>query len=85
MRYWRLTRLALHLLVGLGKVALLFPLLSAAGRERRVQRWSRQLVAICGVSMRFDQSLQAAPVSPALIICNHISWLDIFVINTLHT
>ena len=83
MRYWRLTRLALHLLVGLGKVALLFPLLSAAGRERRVQRWSRQLVAICGVSMRFDQSLQAAPVSPALIICNHISWLDIFVINTL--
>jgi 1-acyl-sn-glycerol-3-phosphate acyltransferase len=85
MRYWRLTRLALHLLVGLGKVAFLFPLLSAAERERRVQRWSRQLVAICGVSMRFDQSLQAAPVSPALIICNHISWLDIFVINTLHT
>lgn len=85
MRYWRLTRLALHLLIGLGKVALLFPFLGAAGREQRVQRWSRQLVGICGVRMRFDQTQQAAPVSPALIICNHISWLDIFVINTLHS
>lgn len=52
MKYWRLTRLVVHLLVGLGKVALLFPFLSAAGRELRVQRWSRQLVAICGVTMR---------------------------------
>jgi len=85
MRYWRLTRLVLHLLIGLGKVALLFPFLGAAGREQRVQRWSRQLVGICGVRIRFDQTQQAAPVSPALIICNHISWLDIFVINTLHS
>ena len=85
MKYWRLTRLVVHLLVGLGKVALLFPFLSAAGRERRVQRWSRQLVTICGVTMRFDETLQSTPASPALIICNHISWLDIFVINTLHS
>lgn len=79
-----LARLAVHLAVGLAKVALLFPLLGAEARERRVQRWSRQLVAICGVSMRFDDSRQAQAASPALIVCNHISWLDIFVINTLH-
>lgn len=79
-----LARLAIHLLVGLAKVALLFPLLGAAARERRVQRWSRQLVAICGVKMSFDTRLQPQPASPALIVCNHISWLDIFVINTLH-
>ena len=85
MKYWGLARLVLHLLVGLGKVALLFPFLGAVGRERRVQRWSRQLVTICGVRMRFDEALQSMPASPALIICNHISWLDIFVINTLHS
>ena len=79
-----LARLAVHLVVGLLKVALLFPFLGAEGRDRRVQRWSRQLVTICGVRMRFDESLQRSPASPALIICNHISWLDIFVINTLH-
>lgn len=79
-----LARLAVHLAVGLAKVALLFPFLGSDGRERRVQRWSRQLVAICGVAMRFDESRQTRPGSPALIVCNHISWLDIFVINTLH-
>lgn len=82
--FFGLVRVAVHLFVGLAKVALLFPFLGAAARERRIQRWSRQLVAICGVRMRVDASRQAEPASPALIICNHISWLDIFVINTLH-
>lgn len=84
MPIFSLARLALHLFVGLWKVAALFPFLGAAGREQRIQRWSRQLVAICGVSVKVDDSLQATPVSPALVICNHISWLDIFVINSLH-
>ena len=84
MPVFSLARLALHLLVGLTKVAILFPFLGAAGRERRIQRWSRQLVAICGVTMSLDASAQREAVSPALIVCNHISWLDIFVINTIH-
>ena len=84
MPVWGLARLAWHLMVGLLKVALLFPFLSDLGRERRVQRWSRQLVAICGVSFSVNDHAQREPVSPALIVCNHISWLDIFVINTIH-
>lgn len=84
MPWFGLARLAVHLVVGLCKVALLFPLLDTAGRERRVQRWSRQLVEICGIKMMFDHSRQMTPASPAMIVCNHISWLDIFVINTLH-
>lgn len=84
MPLFSLARLALHLFVGLWKVGVLFPFLGAAARERRVQRWSKQLVAICGVAVKVDDSLLAAPVSPALIICNHISWLDIFVINSVH-
>ncbi len=84
MPWFGLARLAVHLAVGLWKVAVLFPLLDAAARERRIQRWSRQLVAICGIKMMFDHTRQMTPASPGLIICNHISWLDIFVINTLH-
>ncbi len=84
MPVFSLARLALHLFVGLWKVAVLFPFLGAAAREQRIQRWSKQLVAICGVTVKVDASQQAAPVSPALVICNHISWLDIFVINSLH-
>jgi 1-acyl-sn-glycerol-3-phosphate acyltransferase len=81
---FRLLRLAMHLCVGLIKCGLLFPFLDHAGRERRIQRWSAQLIAICGVSLQVSHTAQAEPVSPALIICNHISWLDIFVINSVH-
>ncbi len=83
MPWFGLARLVVHLAVGLWKVAVLFPLLDAEARDRRVQRWSRQLVGICGVKMMFDHTRQMTPASPALVICNHISWLDIFVINTL--
>jgi 1-acyl-sn-glycerol-3-phosphate acyltransferase len=79
-----LARLAVHLAVGLCKAALLFPWLDGAGRDRRIQRWSQQLVRICGLTLQIDHTLQQQPASPALIICNHISWLDIFVINTIH-
>ena len=81
---FRLLRLAIHLCVGLIKCGLLFPFLDHAGRERRIQRWSAQLIAICGVSLQVNHTAQAEPVSPALIICNRISWLDIFVINSVH-
>ena len=81
---FRLLRLAIHLCVGLIKCGLLFPFLDHAGRERRIQRWSAQLIAICDVSLQVNHTAQAEPVSPALIICNHISWLDIFVINSVH-
>ena len=81
---FRWLRLAIHLCVGLIKCGLLFPFLDHAGRERRIQRWSAQLIAICGVSLQVNHTAQAEPVSPALIICNHISWLDIFVINSVH-
>ncbi len=82
--YFSLARLGWHLAVGLGICALQFPLLGEAGRNRRIQRWSRQLIAICGVTLVVNEDLQAEPVSPALIVSNHISWLDIFVINSVH-
>ena len=84
MPVYPLARLGVHLFVGLWKTAVIFPWLNDQGRERRIQRWSHQLVKICGIQMSFDATQQAEPVSPALIICNHISWLDIFVINTIH-
>jgi 1-acyl-sn-glycerol-3-phosphate acyltransferase len=79
-----LLRLAVHLAVGLVKCGLLFPFLDHAGKERRIQKWSAQLIAICGVTLQLNNVAKAEPASPALIICNHISWLDIFVINSVH-
>lgn len=79
---WRLVRLVLHLLQGLATCALVFPWAGAALRERLIRRWSARLLGICQVRVERDEG--AAPLSHALIVSNHISWLDIFVINSVH-
>jgi len=79
---WRLARLVFHLLRGLATCALVFPWAGARLRERLVRRWSAHLLAICRV--RVEHMPGATPLQHALIVSNHISWLDIFVINALH-
>lgn len=75
--HFRLARAALHLLYGAATVALLFPLLDEARRRRLKRRWSRQLVACLGVAL--DPPDGPEPVG--MLVANHISFLDIFVIN----
>ncbi len=79
---FRLTRVIFHLCVGLAACALYFPWAGKARRDRYVQRWSRVLLAICGVSVL--QTPGAPALEHAMIVANHVSWLDIFVINALH-
>jgi 1-acyl-sn-glycerol-3-phosphate acyltransferase len=78
----RLARVMLHLAAGLVQGALVFPWASRARRERAIGRWSRQLLAMCGVSVG-DTGGEMA-LAHAMIVANHVSWLDIFVINALH-
>jgi 1-acyl-sn-glycerol-3-phosphate acyltransferase len=80
---WRLALLVLHLLQGLATCALVFPWTGAPLRERLVRRWSARLLRICRVEVERQQAGHA-PLQHALIVSNHISWLDIFVINALH-
>ena len=84
MIVWHYVRVTLHLLAGLMTCAFLFPLCAQASREKLVQRWSRQLLGICTVDVRFIDQSDGKHAERALIVSNHISWLDIFVINTLH-
>jgi 1-acyl-sn-glycerol-3-phosphate acyltransferase len=79
---WRLARLVFHLLRGLATCALVFPWARVTMRERLVRRWSARLLTICRVQV--ERQPGAEPLRHALIVSNHISWLDIFVINSLH-
>jgi 1-acyl-sn-glycerol-3-phosphate acyltransferase len=77
---WRLARVGLHLGYGLATAALAYPLVGRPAQLRLKQRWSRQLLGMLGVRLRAD----ARPLpAPALLVANHVSWLDIFVINAL--
>jgi 1-acyl-sn-glycerol-3-phosphate acyltransferase len=78
----RLLRVFLHLVIGLAICALVFPWAGAARRDEAIRRWSRRLLGICGVSVETRGEVFA--LAHALVVANHVSWLDIFVINSLH-
>src|SRR5262249_8152105 len=80
LRVLRLARLALHLLRGLAVAAFIFPWIPKPRRDARKRRWSRKLLAILSVSVR-ERNAPAKLPERCLLVLNHISWVDIFVIN----
>jgi 1-acyl-sn-glycerol-3-phosphate acyltransferase len=75
---WRLVRIAAHLVYALGLMALRFHRLDAAGREQQVRWWSGRLLQVAGLALQVHG--QPRP-GGALLIANHVSWLDIAVIH----
>lgn len=77
----RLTRLALHLLQGMLTIATLFPFYSPAHRGTAVKRWSKSLLDMLGVALHVHGDPPRAHAQPAMLVANHVSWLDIYAIN----
>lgn len=84
MAAYRLLRVAAHLLRGLLTCALVFPFADADVRRGHVKRWSARLLVLCRVEVRILHERGAPDAPRALIVSNHVSWLDIFVINAMH-
>ncbi len=80
-RLFRLTRLALHLARAVAIVAVWFPFCDDAKRMDWVRRWTARLLAILAVRLKVSGAPPIAGVVPAMIVANHVSWLDIFAIN----
>jgi 1-acyl-sn-glycerol-3-phosphate acyltransferase len=80
---FKLLRVFMHLFAGMATCAFVFPLTNQAGRERRIKKWSVKLLGICGVRVEIVHAVPSALPSRALIVANHVSWLDIFVVNAL--
>lgn len=77
--FWKILRGLAHVLRGLWIITRHFPRLGREAREQRVQVWSLQFLALWGIHLQ----VLGQPVrgGPALIVANHISWLDILVIH----
>ena len=77
-RSYRLFRLGLHLLQAIFFAGVLFPIVSARQRDWLISYWSWQLLRVLGVHIQSGRP----PVFPegALLVSNHISWLDIYLI-----
>ena len=78
-----LVRVGLHLMRGMLTALCIFPLSDANARDRRIQSWSAKLLTICGIRVAVNPPATDRFPAHALIVANHVSWLDIFVINTL--
>ena len=67
------------ILCGLLIIALTYPWIGLSGRLWAKKYWSKILLVLCGVRVR----QQGIPVlqGGVLWVVNHISWLDIFVLN----
>ncbi|GAA5172632.1 lysophospholipid acyltransferase family protein [Viridibacterium curvum] len=75
---FRLSLVALHIVAGLLTLRCIFPFINEAAKKRTKQRWSRNLLRVLGVRMEmWNEDLPSC----AVVVCNHISWLDIFVLN----
>jgi 1-acyl-sn-glycerol-3-phosphate acyltransferase len=81
---FKLLRVFVHLFIGLSTCAFVFPLTNSVGRERRIKKWSVKLLDICGVQIDVRHATSAPPAARALNVANHVSWLDIFVMNAFH-
>jgi len=80
LRGYRLIRLLLHLLYGCVVEGVVFPFAEGEGQLRIIRRWSRQLLAILGIRLRVVGHPPGGH-HPTLLVSNHVSWLDIWVVH----
>lgn len=73
-------RLVVHLLRGMLVLATVYRRTDAAGKRAHVQAWSQRLLALCGVTLRVHARGEVLSAG-ALVVSNHVSWLDIQVID----
>jgi len=77
---FRLILLITWVLAGLVTVMAFFPVLRLGPRQWLIRHWSRVLMACCGVKIRWRG--QPKREGAVLWVANHVSWVDIFVMDS---
>jgi 1-acyl-sn-glycerol-3-phosphate acyltransferase len=76
----RLARACLHVAHGMAIVKLRFASLPVEQREQRIQWWSAKLLRLLGLHVQMQVQPRVPGGAPlresALVVCNHVSWLD---------
>jgi len=80
-RITRFARVIAHLAGGLATTVFVFPWIGPPRKRALIRRWSRQLLQMLGVELRVNGTREGAMHGHILVVANHISWLDIFVLN----
>lgn len=75
---FRATRLVLHLFYG-AMLAIVYPHLRSSLQSRIMQRWSVELLDVLHVRVSVTGNTPLRDIKQGLIVANHISWLDVYV------
>lgn len=77
-------RLALHLFYGV-MLAVIFPHLNPTRQDHVMGSWNRRMLAILKIAIQTEGEQQfSRGEGGCLIVANHVSWLDIIVLNAIH-
>lgn len=76
---WRLLWALSHIAGGMWTIVFRFPQLAQQEKEARVHAWAQAMLRGVGITL----AVQGRPVAagPALLVANHLSWLDIVVLH----
>lgn len=80
LRIWIWTQIWIHVLCGVCTLSFVVPFLNQKNKDKKIQEWSKRLLNIFNIELEVqDAGLLGS--APHLIVSNHVSWLDIHVIN----
>ena len=80
LAYCRALRLLGHILYA-ALMASLYPTMGKATQQQVMKAWSRKLLKILNVSLHVDGKPDLTLGQGCLYVANHLSWLDVFVMN----
>jgi 1-acyl-sn-glycerol-3-phosphate acyltransferase len=80
VRAYRLIRLSVHLVYGCAVAGIVFPFVDGQRQLRIIKRWSRQVLAILAIRLHVTGRPPGGR-QPTVLVANHVSWLDIWVIH----
>ena len=79
---WRAMVLSAMLVIGLAILFSVYRFMPLAQRCATRRAWSRMLLACSGLRLEVEQRITQSFDAPMLVVMNHVSWLDIFVLNS---
>ncbi|MEP7181512.1 MAG: lysophospholipid acyltransferase family protein [Betaproteobacteria bacterium] len=82
LRAVRVAHVTAHVMRALATTAVVFPFIGVPRRQRLIRAWCLRLLRILRVEARIHGLPEGGLPGNLLIVANHISWLDIFVLNT---
>lgn len=81
IRTTRLVLVVLHLLTGVVKAGLLFPLISPARRRVVIRNWALRVLSILRIELVVKGAVPRIGERGVLFVANHVSWVDIYVLD----